>query len=478
MGKKYMAIDFGASSGRHIIGTLKDGKMELKEIHRFDNGPKKVNGHLCWDLDYLFGEVIKGLKKCAEEGEIPDYMGIDTWGVDYVLLDKEGRILGPTYAYRDSRTRGMDGEVYKIIPEKKLYERTGIQKAIFNTIYQLMAVKQQESGNMEKAEYFLNLPDYFGFCLTGVAKNEYTEATTTGLVSPATHDWDYELIEMLGFKKSLFKTLCRPGTVLGHFSEKIQKEVGFDCEVIMAPSHDTASAVLSVPIREETDNLYISSGTWSLMGIENPEAICTPKSQEYNFTNEGGYDYRFRYLKNIMGLWMIQQVRHETNDAYSWDQLAKEAFKELSFPSRVNVDDDCFLAPDNMTMEIRDYCERTGQKAPETIGETASVVYQSLVDDYVRTVDQLEEMAGRAFKSIHIVGGGSMNPFINSLVAKKSGRTVVAGPGEATAIGNIACQMIQTGDYKDLKSARNNIYESFGVKEYRPEDEIIAAGKL
>lgn len=478
MAKKYLAIDFGASSGRHIIGSLENGKMVLKEMHRFDNGPKKVDGHLCWDLDYLFGEIITGLKKCKEAGEIPDYLGIDTWGVDYVLLDDDGKILGSTYAYRDSRTKGMDDEVYKIIPEKELYARTGIQKASFNTIYQLMAVKMQEPENMEKAKYYQNLPDFFEYRLTGVAMNEYTEATTTQLVSPTTFDWDYELIEKLGYKKELFQKLQKPGTVRGHFTKAIQDEVGFDCEVILAPSHDTASAVLSVPIREDLDNLYISSGTWSLMGIENKEAICTPKSQEYNFTNEGGYDYRFRYLRNIMGLWMIQQVRHETGDAYSWDQLAKEAYKEIDFPSRVDVDDECFLAPENMTEEIKDYCRRTDQKVPEGIGQVASVVYQSLVDDYVKTTEQLEEMAGRKFNSIHIVGGGSMNPFINSLVAKKSGRTVVAGPGEATAIGNIACQMIRSGDFKDLADARNHIYDSFGVREYKPEDDIIAAGKL
>ncbi|MCR5626617.1 MAG: rhamnulokinase [Lachnospiraceae bacterium] len=478
MAKKYLAIDFGASSGRHIIGTVNDGKIELKEMHRFDNGPKKVNGHLCWDLDYLFGEIVTGLKKCKEAGEIPDYMGIDTWGVDYVLLDKDGKILGPTYAYRDNRVKGMDEEVYKIIPEKELYARTGIQKASFNTIYQLMAVLKQEPENMEKAETYLNLPDYFQYRLTGVAKNEYTEATTGQLVSPETHDWDYELIEKLGFKKSIFKPLQKPGTVLGEFSEEIQKEVGFNCTVIMPASHDTASAVMSVPIMEDLDNLYISSGTWSLMGIENMEAICTPESQKFNFTNEGGYDYRFRYLKNIMGLWMIQQVRHETGDAYTWDQLAKEAYKEIDFPSRVNVDDECFLAPDNMTQAIKDYCKNSNQKVPESIGEIASVVYQSLVDDYAKTVDELEQMAGRKFKAIHIVGGGSMNPFINGLTARASKRTVVAGPGEATAIGNLVAQMIQAGEFSSLADARKHVYDSFGVREYKPEDDIIAAGKL
>ncbi len=478
MGNKYLAIDFGASSGRLIVSTMENGKIVLKEIHRFDNGPKKSNGHLCWDLEGLFAEVKTGLKKCREVGEIPDYLGVDTWGVDYVLLDREGKILGPTYSYRDHRTKGMDEEVYKIIPEKELYGRTGIQKAIFNTIYQLMAVKLQEPENMEKAETFLHLPDYFEYCLTGIAKNEYTEATTGNMVSPVTHDWDYELIDRLGFNRAMFKPLQKPGTVLGHFKPELIEEVGFDCEVVMVGSHDTASAVLSVPITEDLDNLYISSGTWSLMGIENKEAILTPESQAFNLTNEGGYDYRFRYLKNIMGLWMIQQVRHETGDALTWDQLAKEAYKNLDFPSRVNVDDDCFLSPDNMTKTIQDYCAERAMKVPESIGEIASVVYQSLVEDYNRTVDVLEEMAGRRFKSIHIVGGGSMNPFINGLTANLTGRTVIAGPGEATAIGNVAAQMIYAGEFEDLKAARKCIYESFGVREYKPGDPLIAAGKI
>ena len=475
---KYLAIDFGASSGRHIIGKLDNGKITLEEIHRFDNGPKKKNGHLCWDVDYLFGEIVKGLKKCKETGNIPDYLAIDTWGVDFVLLDKEGKLLGDTVSYRDSRTKGMDEEVYKIIPEKELYAKTGIQYAIFNTIYQLMAIKKTQPELLEKAETLLMLPDYFQYLLTGVPMSEYTEASTSNLVSPTTHQWDYEIIEKLGFKKSIFQELKMPGTIVGHLSKEIQEEVGFDCVVVKAASHDTASAVMSVPILKEDDNLYISSGTWSLMGVENMEAICTPESQKANFTNEGGYDYRFRYLKNIMGLWMIQSVRHETNDAYSWDELSKMAYANLDFPSRVNVDDNCFLAPENMTEEIRDYCRRTGQQVPEKLEQVASVVYQSLVDAYARTIDELEDLSGRSFRDIHIVGGGSMNPFINSLTARKTGKTVVAGPGEATGIGNIVAQMIQAGDFKSLQEARKCIFESFGVQKYEPDGEIIARGKL
>ncbi len=475
---KYLAIDFGASSGRHIIGTKENGKIVLKEVHRFDNGPKKKNGHLCWDTEYLFNEIKKGLKKCGEAGEKPDFLGIDTWGVDFVLLDKDGQVLGDPVSYRDSRTKGMDEEVYKIIPEEKLYERTGIQYAIFNTIYQLMAIKKNDPEIMEKAETCLMLPDYFQYLLTGVAMSEYTEATTSNLVDPKTCQWDYELIEKLGFKKSLFKELVMPGTVVGPLKKELKEELGFDCTVIKAASHDTASAVMSVPTTDEKDNLYISSGTWSLMGVENREAICTPESHAANLTNEGGYEYRYRFLKNIMGLWIIQQVRHETGDKYNWDELSKMAYSKLDFPSRINVDDNCFLAPENMTEEIKAFCGRTGQKVPEGLDEVASVVYQSLADAYGRTITEIEDIVGRNFSAIHIVGGGSMNPFLNSLTARRTGRRVVAGPGEATAIGNIVAQMIKGGDFKDLNEARKCIYDSFGVKEYPADGEIIAGGKL
>jgi rhamnulokinase len=467
MGKQYyLAVDIGASSGRHMLGSIEDGKIVLEEIYRFENGMVKKNGHLCWDTEHLFTEIKNGIRKCAEIGKIPQSMSIDTWAVDYALLDRNDHLLGNTYGYRDSRTTGMDAEVYKIIPQTKLYERTGIQKQIFNTIYQLMAVKQQEPELLDKAETLLLLPDYFHFLLTGNKCEEYTNATTTQLVSPVTGQWDTELIRKLGYPEEIFLPLSMPGTSVGKFTKEIEKEVGFSCEVVLPATHDTASAVMSVPSTSD-DVLYISSGTWSLMGIETPRAICTADSEKANFTNEGGYEHRFRFLKNIMGLWMIQSVRHELKDAYSFAQLCEMAEEVKTFPSRVDVNDSCFLAPESMIGEIRDFCRRTGQKIPEGVGEIATVIYQSLAESYGETVKEIEAITGRHFDAINIVGGGSNAVYLNELTASKSGRTVYAGPGEATAIGNITAQMLKAGIFKDLKAARACIFESFGVKTYQ-----------
>ena len=406
MAAYYLAVDIGASSGRHILGHMENGKMVLEEIYRFENGMVKKDGELCWEFDRLFQEIKNGLKKCKEIGKIPVSMGVDTWGVDFVLLDKNDNVLGNTVGYRDHRTEGMDKEVYKAISLKDLYARTGIQKADYNTIYQLMAVKKKHPEYLEQAETLLHVPDYFHFLLTGQKTCEYTEATTGQLVSPITKDWDYELIDMLGYPRKMFQKLIMPGTGIGHLSDKIREEVGFDLEVVAPATHDTGSAVLAVPANDD-DFIYISSGTWSLMGIERKEADCSEKSCEMNFTNEGGYAGRFRYLKNIMGLWMIQSVRHEVNDAYSFAEICAMAEEAKDFPSRVDANDECFLSPDNMTEEVKDYCRRTGQKVPETLGEIATVIYTSLAECYAKTAKELEEMTGRTYSRIHIVGGGS-----------------------------------------------------------------------
>ena len=310
----YLAVDIGASSGRHILGTVKDGTISLEEIYRFENGMKKKNGHLCWDVESLFHEIKMGMKQCAALGKIPCSMGIDTWAVDFVLLDGEGRILGDAVGYRDDRTKGMDEKVYETISPEALYERTGIQKQIFNTIYQLMAVKEERPEELAGAESMLMIPDYFHYLLTGVKKQEYTNATTTQLVSPVTKTWDYELIARLGYPEKLFTELSMPGTVVGTLTKAVEDEVGFTCEVVLPATHDTGSAVMAVPVPENASGnssdadgglLYISSGTWSLMGTELTEADCSAESRTANLTNEGGYEYRFRYLKNIMGLLMI-----------------------------------------------------------------------------------------------------------------------------------------------------------------------------
>ena len=294
--KTFLAVDIGASSGRHMLGWMEDGQIRMQEIYRFENGMISRDGRLCWDVDRLFREILEGMKKCRSLGHIPESMGIDTWAVDYVLLDRDGRLLGPAVGYRDSRTRGVDEKVYALVPEEELYDRTGIQKQIFNTIYQLMAVKEQEPELLERAGAMLMIPDYFHFLLTGKKGTEYTNATTTQLVNARTGDWDRELIKKLGFPREIFQEILDPGTVLGELTEEIQKEVGFNCRVVLPATHDTGSAVLAMPCQEET-GLYISSGTWSLMGTEVKKAVCTSQARMANLTNEGGYERRFRLLK-------------------------------------------------------------------------------------------------------------------------------------------------------------------------------------
>ena len=466
MTKYYLAVDIGASSGRLILGHLENGKMELEEVHRFENGMVKKDGELCWEFDRLFQEIKNGLKKCKEIGKIPVSMGVDTWGVDFVLMDKDDKVLGNTVGYRAHRNEGMDEEVYTTISLEDLYARTGIQKAIFNTVYQLMAVKTKHPEYLEQAETMLHVPDYFHYLLTGKKTCEYTEATTGQLVNAETKDWDYELIDKLGYPRKMFQKLIMPGTSVGHFTEEVKAEVGFDVEVVAPATHDTGSAVLAVPANDD-DFIYISSGTWSLMGIEREKADCSKKSCEMNFTNEGGYAGRFRYLKNIMGLWMIQSVRHEYDDKYGFAEICQMAEEAKDFPSRVDANDECFLSPESMIEEVKDYCRRTGQKVPETLGEIATVIYTSLAECYAKTAKELEEMTGRTFSRIHVVGGGSNAGYLNELTARATGKEVHAGPGEATAIGNITAQMLKAEEFKSIEEARTTIHESFGIKVYQ-----------
>lgn len=465
MEKYYLAIDIGASSGRHMLASVADGKMQLEEVYRFPNGMDNVNGTLCWDVKRLFTEIKNGLKKCKELGKIPVSMGIDTWAVDYVLLDKDDQILGETVGYRDSRTEGMDQKVYNVISQSALYERTGIQKQMFNTIYQLMAVKEKHPEYMEQAEALLMIPDYFQFLLTGVKKMEYTNATSTQLIDPKTNDWDYELIDMLGYNKKMFRPVSMPGTVVGHFTKEIQEEVGFDCKVVLPATHDTGSAVLSVPTNDD-NAIYISSGTWSLMGIERKEADCSMASMQANFTNEGGYDHRFRFLKNIMGLWMIQSVKKEFEEDLSFAEICDRASRE-TISSIVDCNDDCFLAPESMIKAVQDFCSATGQAVPQTVGEIAAVIYNSLGKCYGNTVKEIEAITGNTYDTIYVVGGGANAGYLNELTAKYTGKNVSAGPTEATAIGNITVQMLHDGVFADLPEARTCIGNSFDIKWYR-----------
>ena len=468
MEKYFLAVDIGASSGRHILSHMEDGKIVLEEVFRFENGMTEIDGHKCWDSELLFSHIKEGMKKCAELGKIPCYMGIDTWGVDYVLVDREGKRIGNAVGYRDDRTTGIDREVYQIIPEKELYARTGIAKQVFNTIYQLVALKKENPEQLLAAETLLLSPDYYNFLLTGKRASEYTIASTGQLVSPETKDWDYELIRMLGLPEKIFTPLQKPGTILGGLSDDVKAEIGYDCQVVMVTSHDTASAVLAVPSKT-ADFAYISSGTWSLLGVELENAICNEQSREANFTNEGGYDYKYRFLKNIMGLWMIQSVRNEMNKAYSFAQLCAMAEEVKDFPSRVDVDEHRFFAPDSMIEEIRNACRESGQPVPETPGELATVVYQSLADCYKKSLRNLEIMTGKTYPAVNIVGGGANADYLNQLTANATGKTVYAGPTEATAIGNIVCQMLACGDLPSVAEARACIFDSFAVKTFTPE---------
>ncbi len=463
----FLAVDIGASSGRHILGHLENGHLLLEDMYRFPNGMEERDGQLCWDTEKLFSHILEGMKKCKELGKIPLSVGVDTWGVDFVLLDKEDRIVGKTVGYRDHRTDGMDAEVNRLIPEEKLYERTGIQKAIYNTIYQLMALKIQHPEQLDAAETMLMMPDYFHYRLSGKKVQEYSEATTTQLLDPHTRDWDGELIDRMGFPRRIFQKILMPGTVVGKLTEEVEKEVGYSCEVVLPPTHDTASAVMAVPTIE--DNIcYISSGTWSLMGVESETPNCSEKSRQKNFTNEGGYGGSITYLTNIMGLWMIQSVRGKLAPEKGYGQICAEASRE-AISSLVDCQDEAFLSPEDMVQAIRESCEKSGQEVPETLPQLAAVIYRSLAKCYAGKLKEIEELTGKTYDRIHIIGGGSNAGWLNELSASFAGVPVYAGPGEATALGNIISQMIGKKLFPDLKEARKCIADSFEIQVYQPE---------
>ena len=480
--KYYLAIDIGASSGRHILGHVDNGKIVLEEMYRFDNLQVHKNGHDCWDMENLWNGIIGGLKACGAAGKIPATIGIDTWGVDYVLLDEEDEVLGDAVAYRDSRNEGMDQEVSKYISPEDLYARTGIQKQPFNTIYQLMAQKLEHPEQMANADRLLMVPEYLNYLLTGVKKSEYTIASTGSLLDAHKKDWDRELIEMLGLPIEIFGELYMPGSVVGNLLPAIEQEVGFNASVILVAAHDTGSAFLAVPAKDD-NAVYLSSGTWSLLGVENEVAITNEDSRLANFTNEGGAWYRYRYLSNIMGLWMIQSVRRELNGVsyvagkdnrtatgkkWSFPDLIAEAEKEEGFAAVVDVNASCFQAPQSMIQAIKDECVRTGQPVPETVGQIMQCVYTSLSLCYRDAIRALEGLTGKYYTSINIVGGGCQDGYLNRRTAQATGLTVYAGPVEGTAIGNLLVQMIEAKEFENLQAARNAIRESFEIKEVNP----------
>lgn len=449
----YLAIDIGASSGRHILGSVENGKIVLTEIYRFENGIKDENGTLVWDIQHLVNEVIRGVARCKEIGKIPSTVAIDTWGVDYVLLDKNKKEILPVVSYRDSRTDKVQDEVAQIISQQELYAKTGIQKQNFNTIYQLYC--DRKSGKLDNAEYFLMIPDYLSFKLTDVIKNEYTNATTTGMVNAETKLWDKDIIERLDLPKHLFNELNTPCSLIGNFTKEIQDYVGFDSTVIFAPSHDTASAVAACPI--DDNSVYISSGTWSLIGVESLKPIVNTESQKANFSNEGGIDYRFRFLKNYMGMWLFQNIRKNLDKKYTYDEMMHLA-QSSTCVKYFDVNDESLVAPDNMLTAVNNLI------GDLPLADTLSCVYHSLARSYKNAVDEIEKSADKTIDNIFIVGGGSKDKYLNRLTSEITGKKVFTGLSEATALGNIAVQIMY--DKKiSLTEARQVIKQSFDIKE-------------
>ena len=451
----HLAIDIGASSGRHILGYIDNGRLKLDEIHRFENYITNQNGTLVWDIEHLVNEVKKGIAKCKEVGKIPCTVAIDTWGVDYVLLDESKQEIMPAVSYRDSRTNRVINKVESIISAEELYLKTGIQKQNFNTIYQLYADKL--SGRLEDAKHFLMIPAYLSYKLTGIIKNEYTNATTTGMVNADTKQWDYEIIDKLSLPKHLFGTLDTPCTVIGNFTKEMQDYAGFDSTVIFAPSHDTASAVCACPI--DDNSVYISSGTWSLIGVESLNPIVNEKSMAANFANEGGIDYRFRFLKNYMGMWIFQNVKKNLNNEFSYDDMMRLAMQSKRF-EMIDTNAPDFLAPENMINAIRSYLKNESIPIEVVINS----VYHSLAQSYKNAIDEIEKLADKTIDNIFIVGGGSKDTYLNELTAQYTGKKVVTGLSEATATGNLLSQIMF--DKKiSLAQARELVRNSFDIKE-------------
>ena len=466
--KSYLAVDLGASSGRLILGFLKDGKLCLQEIHRFENGYTERKGHLCWDFAHLFEEIKLGMKLTSKQGYHPVSIGIDTWGVDFVLLDKSGAVLGNTVSYRDIRTNGTLDQVYSKISRSELYARTGIAEQIYNTIFQLQAVKNETPELLEQADRLLFSPEYLAYLLCGNTQNEYTISSTSGLLCAHTQDWDYELLDLFGIPRQIVRKPVPSGTILGDLLPEIADEIGFSCQVILPGSHDTASAVLAVPCTEG-DFVFLSSGTWSLLGTELKNPCCTDAYREAGFTNEGSYGGSIRLLKNIMGLWMIQSVRKELNGwgvHYDFGEIGQLAEAAIDFPSEVDVNDLRFLAPPSMIEAVKSYCRDTAQPIPETNGEVLISIYRGLANCYAKSIYALATLTGQTFSVLHLVGGGCQDDFLNRLTCKACDMTVLAGPIEATAIGNLIAQMLADQIFDSVAEARAVIKDSFSIKEY------------
>ena len=454
--KQYLAIDIGASSGRHIVGRLEGGKLVTEEVYRFPNGAKTENGHLVWDVRRLLEEVRRGMRAAVEKCGAIDSFSVDTWAVDYVLTEGDREIL-PCYAYRAGRTASAVGEVHKVLPFAELYARTGIQFQPFNTVYQLYADKL--AGRLESADGFLMLPEYLLYKLTGKRVCEYTNATSTGLVNAKTHAFDAEIIAALGLPARLFeKEILQPCAEVGALLPEAAAEVGCNMRAVLCATHDTASAVLAAPVACDFSSPYISSGTWSLLGIEQKQAHTDEYSRRENFSNEGGPGFTFRWQKNIMGLWMLQSARKELGLDFS---AAEKLARENPCDALVDCNDEIFLAPASMCAAVR------GKAGALSDGQLLYCIYNSLAHCYKNALGAMEEQLGRKFASLNIIGGGSNDAFLNELTAKIADVSVIAGPSEATALGNLLAQMIAGGEISGIREGRELVRNSFPLRVFQ-----------
>ena len=470
MKKNVLAFDFGASGGRAIIGSLSDGKLGLHEVHRFSNDPVFVGTTLYWDILRLFFEVKQGILAAKNNGGF-ESIGIDTWGVDFGLIDSEGRLLENPVHYRDARTDGIMEEVFKILSREEIYDATGIQFMQFNTIFQLYYLSKYRKDLIDRADCFLITPDLLGYFLTGEKSVEYTNASTSQLVNAKTRDWDFELIDRLGIPRRIFPKIVKPGSIKGMLSKEICYELGVESvPVVSIGSHDTASAVMAVPTEKE-DFIYISCGTWALFGTETDIPYINEKTALYNLTNEGGYGDTYRFLKNIMGLWLIQESRRQwirEGEAVTYADLEEKALAVDGFKAFIDPDFDLFGKPGNIPKFVSQYCENTGQYVPKTQGEIMRVIYESLALKFRYTFEQIKDVTGKNYKVIHIVGGGTKDNLLCKMAANACNAEVVAGPIEATALGNVSAQLIAGGDIADLAEARKIIRRSENTITYKP----------
>lgn len=469
----FLAFDLGASSGRTLLGTLQDDKISTKELHRFSNGVVDLLGSLRWNIVDLYENIKRGMRVCATEvTDRPDSMAVDTWGVDYALFAADGNLLGLPYGYRDHRTDGMMEEFFKIIPRERVYELTGIQFMQLNTLFQLFAMAKANSPLLKIVSDLLFTPDMISYFLTGVKKTEFTIATTSQLYNPIKQYWEAELFQALGISKNIMQEIIPPGTVLGNLLESIAQETGLkQIPVIATASHDTGSAVAAVPA-EGNDWAYISSGTWSLVGVEIPEPIITQQSLAFNFTNEGGVGGTFRFLKNCMGLWPVQQCRKawSTKQEISFDELTQLAASAKPFAAIIDPDYQGFLNPPDMPEAIRAYCRATGQTPPDNPADMTRSILEGLALKYRYIFDQLKQLHSQPIRRIHIIGGGTQNRLLCQFTADATGIPVVAGPVEATAIGNIMVQAMGLGIVTSPAEIRRIIANSFELERYEPQE--------